>query len=96
MGECDVCHQERLVVSALVDGKYHRSICNGCLHPSSDDISSGSASYDRRRGYEDFAQDTIQPYDANGKPRSEFYRLYPKAAEGVFTAQEIAEVKRKI
>jgi hypothetical protein len=34
-------------------------------------IFSNAAGYERRRGYEDNAEDTIQPYDANGKAKQQ-------------------------
>ena len=42
------------------------------------------------------AQDTVQPWDANGKPNVEFFRLYPESAAKQFSASEIEELKRKI
>lgn len=84
------------MVPAVVGGVYYQQVCQSCLGATTEIVSSGSASYDRRRGYEDNAQDTIQPYDAMGRPRVEFYRLYPKTADGMFTSEEIEEIKRKI
>jgi hypothetical protein len=84
-------------VSAVVDGVYYPEICKSCLASiSSVSISSGLQGYNRRRDYEDNAQDTVQPYDAGGNPRPEFYRLYPSQAEKVFTKSEIEQVKRKL
>jgi hypothetical protein len=97
MTKCQSCGKERLnVKTAMVNGKYYQAICANCLGDSDDDISSNAAGYERRRGYEDNAENTIQPYDANGKPRSEFYRLYPDAAKKTFTREELDQVKRKI
>jgi hypothetical protein len=79
-----------------VGGRYYKIICLNCLGQSDNDFSGGSASYERRRGYEDNAQYTIQPYDANGKPRVEFYRLYPEAALKVFGKEKVEELKRHI
>lgn len=94
---CESCGKERLnTKTALVNGKYYKNICAHCLGEFDDDISSGSAGYERRRGYEDNAQDTIQPYDANGKPRVEFARLYPQAALKVFGPEVMQQLKRKI
>lgn len=94
---CDLCHKSRShTKTAMVNGKYYKSICDNCLGLAEDEISSNAAGYERRRGYEDFAQDTIQPYDANGKPRVEFYRLYPKAALKVFGPEVVEQLKRKI
>lgn len=85
-------------LSALVNGKYHKNICRSCLDTLRGDntYSDGYQSHERRRMYEDLAQDTVQPYDAAGKPRSEFYRLYPQAAEKTFTKDEIRQVKRQL
>lgn len=95
--QCESCHQTKPnMVAALVNGTYYRQVCQRCLHGSDDELSSNAAGFDRRRQYEDNAQDTIQPYDANGKPRSEFFRLYPQAASKVFTPSEIEQVKHSI
>lgn len=94
---CQSCHKHKThTKTAMVGGKYYKSICDNCLGVAEDSISSGSAGYARRRNYEDNAQDTLQPYDANGKPRVEFYRLYPEAALKVFGAAVVEELKRKI
>lgn len=93
---CESCLQKNHTLkSAMVKGKYYRSICDRCLGNNEDDISSNAAGYDRRRGYEDNAQDTIQPYDANG-PNPEFARLYPRAAAKVFPPDVLNNLKRKI
>lgn len=97
MTRCQSCGKERLnTKTALVNGKYYKAICAFCLGNSEDDISSNVAGYERRRGYEDNAQNTIQPYDANGNPRVEFFRLYPQAALKVFGKDVIEQLKRKI
>ena len=84
-------------ISAVVNGVYYSSITKAELSALSGiSITSSSAGYDRRRNYEDHAQDTVQPYDAGGKPRPEFYRLYPSQAEKIFTKSEIESVKNKI
>lgn len=84
-------------ISAYINGKYYPSITRSELNALQTDsgFSSGHQSFDRRRQYEDLAQDTVQPYNAKGA-NSEFYRLYPKQAEKIFTKEEIEEVKRKI
>lgn len=96
MNKCQSCGKLRPAKIAIVNGKYYRHICDNCLGSSIDDISGNAAGYERRRSYEDNAQDTIQPYDANGKPRLEFARLYPRAALKVFGASVVEELKRKI
>jgi len=84
-------------VSAVVDGTYHSGICKSCLAGiSSVSLSSGSAGFNRRRDYEDNAEDTVQPYDAGGNPRPEFYRLYPSQAQKIFTKSEIERVKKQL
>lgn len=92
---CEVCGQQRPVKTAMVAGKYYKAICNGCLSQDDDVISSNAAGYERRRGYEDNAQDTIQPYDANGA-NPEFARLYPAQAAKVFDKPTLDKLKRKI
>ena len=83
------------MVSAIAGGVYYAHICRGCLGGYNEDVSSNSAGYERRRGYEDNAQDTIQPYDANG-PNPEFARLYPRQAAKVFSPETLEKLKRKI
>jgi hypothetical protein len=96
MTKCESCGNERLgTITAVVKGKYYSSVCSNCLASPSSTLNSTSAGYERRRGYEDNAQDTIQPYDAAG-PNPEFYRLYPKQSEKVFSKAQIEELKRKI
>jgi hypothetical protein len=84
-------------ISAYINGKYYPSITRQELNvlQSDSQFSSGAQGFDRRRQYEDLAQDTVQPYNAEG-PNSEFYRLYPRQAEKIFTKDEIEEVKRKL
>lgn len=97
MNTCESCNKEYIhTTTAYINGKYYKSICGFCLGMGEDSISSGAAGFDRRRNYEDNAQDTIQPYDANGKPRVEFLRLYPEAALKVFGQAKVDELKRKI
>lgn len=95
---CQLCNQPKDCISSLTQGKYYASICRPCLSSLQGDstFSSGYQSFTRRRGYEDMAQDTVQPYDAAGKPRSEFYRLYPSQVAKIFSKDEISEVKRKL
>lgn len=96
MSKCQKCGKPRLnIKSALLKGKYYSAICASCLTSKHDGISSNAAGYERRRGYEDYAQDTVQPYNANG-PNSEFVRLYPRAAAKMFDKQTLDELKRQI
>lgn len=97
MSKCSECDAET-TKSAVVNGVYYPAICHSCLisKDTYGDLSSGAQSFDRRRQYEDHAQDTVQPYDAGGNPRPEFYRLYPQAAAKTFTKQEIEQVKRQL
>lgn len=92
---CEVCNTMKHTKTAMVNGKYYQHICNPCSTDSEDTISSNAAGYDRRRSYEDNAQDTVQPYNANG-PNSEFLRLYPNTAKKVFSGETIEKLKRKI
>ena len=85
-------------ISAVVNGVFYASITREKLNKlsSGNDLSSGAQSFDRRRQYEDYAHETVQPYDAGGNPRPEFYRLYPASAEKVFTKTEIERVKKQL
>lgn len=95
---CEFCRKTKECISAVANGDYYATICRDCLSALSggSDVSSGTASFDRRRQYEDNAQDTIQPYDASGKPNKEFFRLYPSAAQKTFTGNELEQVKRQL
>lgn len=93
---CKLCPNEE-TVSALLNGRYYSRVCRICLNSMSGDngFSSGAQSFDRRRQYEDNAQDTVQPYNAHGI-NPEFYRLYPVQAEKIFTKAEIEQIRRKL
>lgn len=84
-------------VSSVVNGKYYPSITRAELAALQSDSlpSSGAASFDRRRTYEDHADETIQPYNAAG-PNAEFLRLYPESAEKVFNKETIEKLKSKL
>lgn len=91
---CESCHQTKPnTTAAVVNGVYYRQVCQRCLGGT--DISSGAASFNRRRDYEDNAQDTIQPYDSVG-PNVEFLRLYPDTARKVFKPEVIEQLKKKL
>ncbi len=83
--------------SAVINGVYYSAICPLCKASlSSVSFSSGAQGFDRRRTYEDNAQDCVQPYDAGGNPRPEFFRLYPSQAQKIFTKKEIEQVKKQL
>ena len=94
---CLLCDSEG-DLSAVVGGTYYANICRPCLSRLTSDsaFSSGFQGYDRRRQYEDYAQDTVQPWDASGKPRLEFARLYPKQAELMYDKETLAELKSRM
>lgn len=85
-------------VSALVGGTHYPNICTSCIAALSGDnsFSSGFQGFDRRRQYEDYAQDTVQPWDANGKPRLEFLRLYPESAAKQYSKEILEELRRQL
>lgn len=92
---CNSCLTEKPnTVTAVVNGMYYPRVCHKCL--GKDETSSNAAGYDRRRGYEDNAQDTVQPYDAAGNARLEFLRLYPVQARRVFSREVVEELKKKL
>lgn len=96
MSSCQSCQAPNVPLkTAVVDGKYYKDICRPCLGDNTNEVSSNAAGFDRRRQYEDYASDTVQPYDEKG-PNAEFLRLYPKAAAKVFQPDVIEELKRKI
>lgn len=95
---CSSCLRNTQVVSAIMNGVYYRGICRLCLRGRQSDssFSSGYQRHDRNRQWEDYAQDTVQPYDASGNPNPEFYRLYPDRASLTLTEDEIKVVKKQI
>lgn len=96
MSKCESCEAPNVPLkTAVVDGKYYKGVCGRCLHDNTNEVSSNAVGFDRRRQYEDFAQDTVQPYDAAG-PNVEFYRLYPEAAAKVFSPEVIDKLKHKL
>lgn len=95
MNTCQSCRKSRQTRTAIVNGKYYKHICDSCIGNNDDSISSNAAGYERRRGYEDHAHETLQPYDANG-PNAEFARLYPGTAKKVFGDKLFNDLRRKI
>lgn len=97
MATCDLCKKPRDTVSAIIGGTYHPNICRSCINgaESHTRLSAGHLGWERRRDFEDVADDTVQPYNANG-PNPEFYRLYPKQSEKILTPAEIEWCKTKI
>jgi hypothetical protein len=81
-------------VTAVIDGVYYKHVCQSCKG-NKGDISSGVASFNRRRDWEDNAAETVQPYDASG-PNPEFLRLYPDKAAKMFKPDVLEQLKRKI
>lgn len=93
---CESCKRPRQnTTTAVVGGVYYGHICENCLTGNVESMSSNAAGFDRRRQYEDYAQDTVQPYDAVG-PSKEFYRLYPEAAAKVFSKEQIEQLRKQI
>jgi hypothetical protein len=94
---CELCKQDTVCISSLLNGVYYKDICRSCLSSGYGDSAptSGAASFDRRRGYEDYADETIQPYTASG-PNPEFARLYPRAAEKVYDKDTLEKIKSKL
>lgn len=83
--------------SAVIGGVYYDKICPLCIaRMSTNGFSSGFQGFDRRRQYEDHAQDVVQPWDANGKPRLEFLRLYPSQAAKMYDKQTLDELRRQL
>jgi hypothetical protein len=95
---CQKCKSNIETVSAMVGSKYYPDICRPCLSMLKGDssFSSGFQGFDRRRTYEDYAQDTVQPWDANGKPRLEFLRLYPAQAAKTYDKDTLEQLKRQL
>lgn len=95
MTKCESCKRDVVTRSAVVGDVYYRAICSGCLGQNHQTFSSNAQGYDRRRQYEDHAQDTLQPYDAKG-PSVEFFRQYPEQSKKIFKPEVIEQLKRKI
>lgn len=94
---CELCDQQNPCVSSLANSIYYKSICRPCLSAQVGDSipTSGAAGFDRRRGYEDYADETVQPYTASGA-NPEFARLYPESAAKVFDKETLERIKRKL
>lgn len=91
---CESCGKlQHHTVTAVVNHVYYRHICSVCLGGA--EISSNAIGYDRRRQYEDHADETVQPYNASG-PNIEFARLYPRQAEKIYPKDVLDELKRKM
>lgn len=92
---CESCQKSTTnLTTAVINGVYYRTVCSNCLGHQND-VSSGVASFNRRRDWEDNAAETVQPYTADG-PNVEFLRLYPDKAAKTFPASVLADLKRKI
>jgi hypothetical protein len=88
---CELCSTREGIKSAIVRGKYHRSICGECYEDLLADnmVSSGHADYERGRDAEEHESDIMQPLGPGGIPSAEFIKLYPDTAKKVFTPEEI-------
>jgi hypothetical protein len=94
---CDRCGEHKPHYrTAFVQGIYYKRICDSCVGDSTDTINGTAAGHARRRDYEDHAQDTVQPWDANGNPRAEFLRLYPESARKIYNKETLDKLKREI
>lgn len=95
--KCQLC-QNSGELSAVVKGKYHTSLCRPCLAGLLGDVtvSSGAQGFDRRRQYEEHAQDVVQPWDAAGKANVEFLRLYPHSAAKQYSPEILEELKKRL
>lgn len=96
--ECIECRIKASTGSAVIGKVYYKNLCSACKSKLSGDssFSSGFQGFDRRRQYEDYAQDTVQPWDANGKPNVEFLRLYPQSAAKQYSKEILDELRRKL
>jgi hypothetical protein len=54
-------------------------------------VSSGHAQYGRDRDYEDKQAEIVQPYTKDGKPSSDFAKLYPEQASKLFSEKDMRE-----
>lgn len=86
---CDDCKREyQNLYGAIVEGKYGQ-YCKNCITAGKRMHHPGSAQYSRDRDREDNAKDLLQPWDARGKPNTEFIRNYKEEAEEIFTQEEL-------
>ena len=67
-------------------------VCRSCYDLMQEErVSSGHAQYGRDRDFEDRQADIVQPYTKDGKPSSDFARLYPDKARELFSDKDMRE-----
>lgn len=91
--KCTICKKNDGNVSGVVKDTYYTGLCRSCFDGLLVDqsVSSGWADYMRSRDFEDHQADIAQPYSKDGKPNSDFIKLYPERAKSMFSDKEIRE-----
>lgn len=90
-GQCDICHTKSNNLRALVsNGQFYQGVCDVCRGGSN--LVPMDAAYQKARDREDYAKETLQPYDADGKPNKDFFIAYPHLQEDMLTPEERAEI----
>ncbi len=89
--KCKKCNQANALVSGVVRGVYVTGYCRPCfnMESSRQSVSSGHAEYNRQRDFENMQADIAQPRTQDGKPSTDFIRLYPQQASKIFSESEI-------
>lgn len=96
MTPCTVCTRPTHSGRAMVlNGVYHRHVCDNCASGSSRNPDSSAAQFHRQRDLEDHRADVLQSHAA-GKPNLEFARTYPDMWDRHYTEEEIKEIRREL
>lgn len=88
---CDSCHLEKKhLIGAIIKGKYGQ-YCQACIDGVKRHATGSSAQYQRDRERDAHQADMLQPWDAKGKPNTEFIRHYPDESKDMFTQEELEQ-----
>jgi len=93
MAICELCETNSGVVSAIINGVYHRSVCSSCNGKSAV-VSSGHARWARSVDLEDNEAAVQQPHNSDGTINTRFAKLYPEQARALFSEDELRKADR--
>lgn len=91
--KCSNCNDLEGTVSGTIAGQYRSGLCRPCFSTMQAGMrpSSGHASYNRQRDFEDHQADIAQPYTKDGKPSRDFISLYPEQAKKMFNEKDLRQ-----